>query len=76
MKNSKFIIHNNTKSFDDYEIFDFISECMQKGLLSNNGTQYCYCTVRQYETKELVCEFTKTKNNYRIDLFEIERKRK
>ena len=75
MKNNKFIIHNNTKSFYDFEIFDFISECMQKGLLSNNETEYCYCTVRQYETKELVCEFTKTKNNYRIDLFEIERKK-
>ena len=75
MKNSKFIIHNNTKSFDDYEIFDFITDCIKQGLVSNNKTQYCYCTVRQYEKIELVCQFNKNKNNYRIDLYEIERKK-
>ena len=75
MRNNKFIIHNNTKSFDDYEIFDFILYVLKQGLLSNNGTQYCYCTVRQFETKELVCEFTKNKNNYRIDLFEIDKRK-
>lgn len=70
MKNKKFIIHNSTTSFDDYEIFEFIVYIMKKGLLSNNETEYCYCTVRQFETKELVCTFNKTKNNYRIDLYE------
>ena len=33
MKNKKFIIHNNTTSFDDYEIFEFIVYDMKKGLL-------------------------------------------
>lgn len=75
MRNNKFIIHNNTKSFDDYELFAFISHCMQKGLLSNNETEYCYCTVQQYEFCDLICEFKKTKNNYRINLYEKERKK-
>ena len=70
MKNKKFIIHNNTTSFDDYEIFEFIVYVMKKGLLSNKETEYCYCTVRQFEKIELVCIFNKTKNNYRIDVYE------
>ena len=45
MKNKKFIIHNNTTSFDDYEIFEFIVYVMKKGLLSNKETEYCYCKV-------------------------------
>ena len=49
MKNKKFIIHNNTNSFDDYEIFEFIVYVMKKGLLSNKETEYCYCTVRRFE---------------------------
>ena len=76
MYTNKFIIHNNTKTFTDSEVFEFILHCINQGLLSNNKTEYCYCTVRQFETKELVCEFNKTKTGYRIDLFEIERKRK
>ena len=43
---------------------------MKKGLLSNKETEYCYCTVRQFEKIELVCTFNKTKNNYRIDVYE------
>lgn len=76
MFNNKFIIHNRTKTFRDDEIFDFILYCIKLGLLSNDKTQYCYCTVRKFETKDLICEFTKTKLGYRIDLFEIERKKR
>ena len=70
MKNKKFIIHNNTTSFDDYEIFEFIVYVMKKGSLRNKETEYCYWTVRQFEKIELVCTFNKTKNNYRIDAYE------
>lgn len=70
MKNSKFIVYNRTKSYYDWEVFEFIKEIMQEGLLSNNETEYCYCTVRQHETFEIVCVFNKTKNNYRIDVYE------
>ena len=70
MKNEKFIIHNHTKNYNDCEIFKFIFECLEKGLLSNKETEYCYCTVRQFEKIELVCTFNKTKNNYRIDVYE------
>lgn len=70
MRNDKFIIHNKAISFDDYEIFEFIVSILKLGLLSNEETEYCHCSVRQYETKELVCIFNKTKNNYRIDVYE------
>lgn len=75
MKNNKFIIHNNTNSFYDFQIFEFIVYVMEQGLLSNNKTEYCGCTVRRFRTKELVCLFKKTKNNYRIDVYEEERKK-
>ena len=58
-----------------YEIFEFIVYVMKKGLLSNKETEYCYCTVRQFEKIELVCTFNKTKNNYRIDVYEKVRSR-
>ena len=70
MYNSKFIIHNNAKSFNDFEVFTFITSILEKGLISNNRTEYCYCTVREHEKVELVCTFIKNKNNYRIDIYE------
>ena len=41
MKNKKFIIHNHTTHYEDYEVFEFILECLKQGLLSNNKTEYC-----------------------------------
>ena len=70
MNNSKFIIHNSTKHYNDYEIFEFITECLGKGLLSNNNTEYCYCVVRQCERWDLVFISNKTKTGYRFDVYE------
>ena len=70
MYNSKFIIHNSTKHYEDWEIFEFILECLKKGLLSNNETEYCYCIVRQCERWELVFASNKTKTGYRFDVYE------
>ena len=70
MYNSKFIIHNSTKHYEDWEIFEFILECLKKGLLSNNETEYCYCIVRQCERWELVFVSNKTKTGYRFDVYE------
>lgn len=76
MNNSKFIIHNHTKRYKDYEVFDYITYCLRKGLLSNNNTEYCYCIVRQCENHDLVFESHKTKNGYRFDIFEVEKRNK
>ena len=73
MKNEKFIIHNNTKHYLDYEIFDFITYCLRKGLLSNDKTEYCYCIVRQCENHDLVFESHKTKTGYRFDVIEVKK---
>lgn len=70
MNNSKFIIHNSTKHYNDYEIFEFITECLGEGLLSNNNTEYCYCVVRQCERWDLVFVSNKTKTGYRFDVYE------
>ena len=70
MNNSKFIIHNSTKHYNDYEIFEFITECLGKGLLSNNNTEYCYCVVRQCERWDLVFVSNKTTTSYRFDVYE------
>lgn len=71
MKNNKFIIHNNTTHYDDYEVFEFILECLNEGLLSNNKTEYCYCIVRECEKWNLVFESKKTKTGYRFDILEV-----
>lgn len=73
MKNSKFIIHNSAKHYDDYEVFEFILECIGKGLLSNDNTEYCYCIVRQCERWNLVFISKKTKTGYRFDIYEEEK---
>lgn len=73
MKNEKFIIHNHTKHFEDFEYFAHITQTMSKGLLSKNNTQYCSLTTYNYEKYILLIEFTKNKNNYRIDIFEEEK---
>lgn len=73
MKNSKFIIHNHTTHFKDFELFAHIANIMSKGLLSKNNTQYCYASTYNYEKYILCIEFMKTKNNYRIDIFEEEK---
>ena len=73
MKNGKFIIHNHTKHFKDFEYFAHIAQTMSKGLLSKDGTQYCSLTTYNYEKYILLIEFTKNKNNYRIDIFEEEK---
>lgn len=70
MNNSKFIIHNSTKHYNDYEIFEFITECLGEGLLSNNNTEYCYCVIRQCERWDLVFISNKTKTGYRFDVYE------
>ena len=46
---------------------------MSKGLLSKDNTQYCSLTTYNYEKYILLIEFTKNKNNYRIDIFEEEK---
>ena len=74
MNNEKFIIHNKTKHYTDYEIFKWITECIGKGLLSNNNTEYCYCCVRKYENWELVFVSNKTKTGYRFDIYENPKK--
>ncbi len=74
MKNPKFIVYNRTKSYYDWEVFEFIKEIMQEGLLSNKETEYCGCTVRQHEKYEIVCVMNKTTKNYRIDVYEKERR--
>ena len=73
MKNGKFIIHNHTKHFEDFEYFAHIVQIMSKGLLSKDNTQYCALTTYNYEKYILLIEFTKNKNNYRIDIFEKEK---
>lgn len=73
MKNGKFIIHNHTKHFEDFEYFGHITQIMSKGLLSKDNTQYCLLTTYNYEKYILLIEFTKNKNNYRIDIFEEEK---
>lgn len=75
MNNSKFIIHNHIRHYNDYEVFEFITECLSKGLLSNNKTEYCYCIVRQCEKWDLVFESHKTKTGYRFDVFEVNKER-
>ena len=72
MKNKKFIIHNHTKSYLDYEIFYFVFETLKKGLLSNNETEYCYCVVWTTDKGQLIIESNKTKTGYRIDIMEGE----
>lgn len=80
MYNKKFIIHNSTKHYQDWEIFEFILDCLKEGLLSNNNNEYCYCIVRQCEKWELVFVSNKTKTGYRFDVYEnprgLERKDK
>ena len=75
MKNNKFIIYNHTKRYFDYEVFEYISKCLNKGLLSNNKTEYCYCIVEQHETWDLVFESHKTKTGYRFDVFEADKEK-
>ena len=75
MYNGKFIIHNQTAHYKDYEIFEFITECIGKGLLSNNETEYCYCIVRQCENWDLMFQSHKTKKGYRFDVIEIARRK-
>lgn len=75
MKNEKFIIHNHTKHFKDFVLFGNIAQTMSKGLLSKDGTQYCSLTTYNYEKYILLIEFTKNKNNYRIDIFEEEKQK-
>ena len=76
MKNSKFIIHNHTKDYTDYEVFEFILECLEKGLISNDNTEYCYCIVRECERWDLVFESNKTKTGYRFDIFQVNKNKK
>lgn len=49
MKNDKFIIHNHTTHFKDFELFTYIANIMSKGLLSKNNTQYCYASSYYFE---------------------------
>jgi hypothetical protein len=76
MYNDKFIIHNSTKHYKDYEIFDFITYCLKQGLLSNEKTEYCYCIVRQCENWDLLFESHKTNKGYRFDVIEVEKENK
>ena len=70
MKNSKFIIYNHTKSFEDFKIFQHITSLLAKGLLSDNETKYCYTSTWVCENSLLCIETCKTKYGYRIDVFE------
>ena len=70
MRNTKFIIHNGTEHYDDWEIFSFITDCLQQGLLSNEGTEYCYLIARPCENWDLVFVSRKTKTGYRFDVYE------
>ncbi len=76
MKNKKFIIYNHTTHYEDYEVFEFILECLEQGLLSNNETEYCYIIVRACERWDLVFESSKTKTGYRFDIFEANTNKK
>ena len=52
----------------------FSSILNEAGLVfSKDNTQYCSLTTYNYEKYILLIEFTKNKNNYRIDIFEEEK---
>lgn len=70
MKNAKFIIHNKTIHYNDWEIFVFISQCLMQGLISNEGTEYCYCITMDCDDHTLVFTSKKTKTGYRFDVYE------
>ena len=57
------------------KFFDFITDCIGMGLLSNKNTEYCYCIVRHYEKWDLVFASNKTKTGYRFDVYEKSKER-
>ena len=73
MKNSKFIIYNETKLFKDFEIFAHITNLLSKGLISNNETEYCYASTWNYEKNILCIETQKQKYGYKIIVYEKEK---
>ncbi len=66
MKTDKFIIENHS-SIDDFKLFQYILTITDGGLVSADGTQYCYLTL--FKDKTLV-EFEKTKYGYKIRVWE------
>jgi len=73
VNNKKFIIYNNTKSFDDYEVFSYIDDVLNKGLISGNDSLYCYASSYIFEKKKLHIEMIKEKYGYKILVYEENR---
>ena len=70
MKNKKFIIYNKTKSFDDFTIFEIISDVLSKGLISGNNELYCYASTYFFEEMNVHIETIKTNYGYKIYVYE------
>lgn len=74
MKNSKFIVYNDTKTLNDNEIFAYISDVLKKGLISGENTLYCYASTYTFDTGKVLCiETQKQKYGYRIYAYEKEK---
>lgn len=73
MNNRKFIIQNDTRTFNDSQIFAYISDVLSKGLISGNNTLYCYASTYTFGTGKVLCIETQKKNyGYKIYAYEKE----
>ena len=71
MNNGKFIIQNDTKTFNDSKIFAYISDVLSKGLISGDNTLYCYASTYTFDTNKILCiEMEKKKYGYKIYVYE------
>ena len=70
MKNDKFIIYNETKHFTDFQVFQWISDVLAKGLISGDNNLYCYATTYFLERVCVSVEFLKTNYGYKIYVYE------
>ena len=66
MKNKKFIIINETNTYKDCEIFKFILQIIENGLVSNNKTTYQPMKSFNSTSSQVLIETEKTNYGYKI----------
>ena len=65
------IIINNRSRVSDFKALELVQKAIEPGRISNDNTQYCYCTRIQYPSTGEVFHVSATRTKSGTDSFDI-----
>ena len=65
------IIINNHSRVSDFKALELVQSVVKEGRISNNDTQYCYCTRIQYPSTGEVFYVSASRTKSGTDSFDI-----